>query len=62
MAEDATTNRPFPSGHKFGDALKMAAIDGLIVRIAADGFAVCPALIAQQLAESIERNLGEALD
>lgn len=67
LVQDTKTNIPFPKESKLGEALKEVCIkNGLIMRIDADWFALCPPLIAEksdidELVDLIDRSMSEAL-
>lgn len=68
LVMDCETNKPFPADRKLGHALKRTALEqGLIMRIDADWFSICPPLIAEEadmdeLYDRIEISLKNALD
>jgi adenosylmethionine-8-amino-7-oxononanoate aminotransferase len=67
FVEDIKTNRPFPPGHKLGDAMRQTAIkNGVILRVHSDWFSVAPPLIVteenlDEMCDLIEKSLQEAL-
>jgi adenosylmethionine-8-amino-7-oxononanoate aminotransferase len=68
LVRDCERNEPFPDDRKLGYALKKTALAyGLIMRIDADWFSICPPLIAEEddldfMCDRIEKSLKDALE